>query len=129
MTRIAKVLGMVLMGGLLMGVGSGVAQQHEQHQATPPAAAGTEQKMDMAACPHMQLGELGDKLLASFADIEEERDMAVLKQKLAAHGETLKRLKAVTEQKCPMMHMMGSGMMGSGSMMNMPGMEHPASQK
>ena len=107
-----------------MGADSGVARQHEQHQATPPAAARTEHKMDMAACPHMQLGDLADKLLASFAAIEKEQDMAVLKQKLAAHDEALKRLKAVAEQKCPMIQMMGSG-----GMMNMPGMEHPAAQK
>lgn len=118
-----------------------LAQEHEHHPGGPPppgtapapgccANMGAPQAggppaagmagMDMGSCPHMQAGKLADELLASFAALEQEADMAALKLKLAAHGALLKQLKTTTGQKCPMMEHMG-GMGGMGGMQhNMP---------
>lgn len=135
-------------------VAPALAQQHENHPGGPPPAgttpaagccanmgtpqaggpppagmqgmgAGMNHNMDMSSCPHMQAGKLADELLASFAALEKENDMAALKLKLAAHGTLLKQLKTTTEQKCPMMENMGGGM--GGGMMG--GMQHNAPAK
>lgn len=147
-----RMLKMALLAGMLT-TGLAVAQQHENHPGGPPPAGAApaagccanmgqppkpaEQpmaghNMDMASCPHMQAGKLADELLASFTALENEKDMAALKLKLAAHGALLKQLKTTTEQKCPMMENMGGmgGMMGGqmgGGMMG--GKQHDAPAK
>lgn len=153
MKRSGNILKAALLAGVLASAVA-VAQQHENHPGGPPPAGAApapgccanmgnppkpgEQpmaghNMDMASCPHMQAGKLADQLLTSFAALEQEKDMAALKLKLAAHGNLLKQLKTTTDQKCPMMENMGGGMMGGmggmSGMGGMGGMQHDAPAK
>jgi hypothetical protein len=125
MYRMKKNLKSVLLAGSLIA-STAIAQQHEEHHPAAPKATST--SIEMAGCPHMKAAGLADQLLTSFAAIENEKNMAVLQQKLADHSKLLKQLKATTEQKCSMMEMNGREMMGGGMMgndkMNMPNMEH-----
>jgi|GEM_PF-3391587 len=59
---------------------------------------------------HQDLGKLIDQLNKSFAALENEKDPAVLKNKLAEHGELLKQLQTKFQQSAGMMGMTGQMM-------------------
>jgi universal stress protein A len=50
-------------------------------------------------------------LVATYEAIRNEQDAAILKVKLAEHGTMLKQLQAKSQEKCPMMEMIGNQMM------------------
>jgi len=94
---------------------TGVVAQHEGHHpegAAPPAekAAPAAEKQMMGM--HAEVAKLADQLAKSFAAIENEKDPAALKAKLAEHGKLLKDLQAKLKGQSQMMEHMHGMMMG-----------------
>jgi hypothetical protein len=112
-----------LAAGLL--IAAAAAAQHEQHSAPHGSSPAGTMSGGMAcqmmsgemSCPHQEMKTLVGELVTSFEAIRGEQDPAALKSKLAAHEALLKQLQAKSQEKCPMMEMMGQQMthpMGSG---------------
>ncbi len=85
------------------------AQQsgHEQSGMMSPDVMAQHQQM---MSQHEELRSLIDQLSQSFASLENEKDPAVLKRKLAEHGALLKQLQSKFQQSSEMMDMMGQMM-------------------
>jgi hypothetical protein len=81
-----------------------LAAQHSEHQQgglmSPDMMTQHQQMMGQ----HRELGKVIDRLNQSFAALEDEKDPALLKKKLAEHGVLLKQLESKFQQ--------SSGMMG-----------------
>lgn len=108
----------VVAGGAFI---TGAAAQHEGHgDPAAPAAASAASDSKMMMMGHMpqmmkdreETGKLVDRLAASFAAIEAEKDPAALKAKLAAHGALLKELQAKFQAESKHMDMMHQMMGG-----------------
>ena len=115
------ILSVLAVGTLLV---TGAVAQHEGHEGhnAPPAAdksavtpAKDEMKGEMKGgmmAAHAEAGKLADQLVASFAAIENEKDPAALKEKLAEHGKLLKELQSKLHGQSQMMEQMHGKMMG-----------------
>ena len=98
---------------------TGAVAQHEGHEGhnAPPAdkAAATPAKDEMKGgmmAARAEAGKLADQLVTNFAAIENEKDPAALKEKLAEHGRLLKELQAKLQGSAQMMESMKGKMMG-----------------
>ena len=80
-----------------------VAAQHSEH---PQEGMMSPDMMTQ----HQELGKMIDQLNKSFAALENEKDPAVLKNKLAEHGALLKQLQSKFQQSAGMMGMTGQMM-------------------
>ena len=102
---------------------TGAVAQHEGHTA-PPADKSAAMPMKgpmmgemmpmMAA--HAEAAKMVDQLVNGFAAIENEKDPAALKEKLAEHGKLLKELQAKLQGQSQMMEHMHGMMMGGAPM-------------
>ena len=95
---------------------TGAAAQHEGHTMPAPdkaaaAPAKDEMKGGMMA-EHAEAAKLADQLVNGFAAIENEKDPAALKEKLAEHGRLLKELQGKLKAQSQMMDQMRGKMMG-----------------
>jgi uncharacterized protein HemX len=104
---------------------TGAAAQHEEHhsnQTAPKAeqgksmAGGMKSQMPQMMMEQNETAKLVDQLQKSFTAIEDEKDPAALKQKLAVHGALLKELQTKIRSQSHrmemMQHMMDGSMMG-----------------
>jgi hypothetical protein len=130
MRQLKMIMAVAAVAGLLAA--AGFAQQQM------PMAPSAGMQGGMAMCSqmmtqHQEMATLTQKILDSFASLQNEKDPATLQKKLAEHGALLKELqtKESTMQTCPMMQggqmgnmpggMQGMGNMRGGQMGNMPG--------
>lgn len=117
-----KLLAFTLAAGLL---GTGALAQHEEHhaQASPQAEPQTPKsdassgammsRMSQMKTMQDESAKLADELLKSFAAIEQEKDPAALKTKLAEHGKLLHELQEKLQSQSQMMDRMHQMMDGS----------------
>lgn len=100
---------------------TGALAQHEEHyqdQATPTAAhSETGQAGTMMSGGIMmgqnETGKMVEQLIRNLAAIEEEKDLTVVKAKLARQGALLKELRAKVQAQSQMMDVMQHMMVGS----------------
>jgi hypothetical protein len=91
---------------------NGAAAQHEGHTTPPPdtstaAPAKDEMKCGMMA-EHAEATKLADQLVTGLEAMENEKNPAALKEKLAQHGKLLKELQTKLHAQSQMMeHMHG----------------------
>ena len=87
-----------------------VAAQHSEHpqggMTSPDMMPQHEQMMSQ----HQETAKVIDQLVNSFSALENEKDPAVLKTKLAEHGALLKQLQSKFQESSGMMDMMGQMM-------------------
>lgn len=94
---------------------TGIVAQHDEHHpegAAPPAEKATPAAEKQMMGMHAEVAKLADQLAKSFAAIENEKDPAALKAKLAEHGKLLKELQTKLQGQTQMMEHMHSMMMG-----------------
>ncbi|MBI3895020.1 MAG: hypothetical protein HY313_03725 [Acidobacteria bacterium] len=108
------------------------AQRSEHHPEQSPKKSGSPMSggmmsQDMMAqhqkmmTQHQEMGKLIDQLVKSFSALENEKDTALLRKKLAENNTLLKQLQSKFQQNSGMMGMMGqmaqTGQMSQHSMM------------
>ena len=94
---------------------TGIVAQHEGRHpegAAPPSEQATPAADKQMMGMHAEVAKLADQLAKNFAVIENEKDPAALKAKLAEHGKLLKELQAKLQGETQMMEHMHSIMMG-----------------
>ena len=87
-----------------------VAAQHSEHPQGSMMSPDMMPQHQQMMSQHQELGGLIDQLSRSFAELENEKDSAVLKSKLAEHGALLKQLQSKFHESSGMMDMMGQMM-------------------
>jgi hypothetical protein len=98
----------------------GAFAQNVQHHSGQAPADNSEMmsgKMPQMMTTQREAGTLADQLLKSFAVIKDEKDPAVLQNKLEEHGALLKELQAKLQTQSQMMEKMRGQMMMMGHMM------------
>lgn len=107
-------IGLIISALLALSTGQSMAQQ--------PGMMGEHHQMMMH---HEEMSKIIDSLVQSFAAIENEKDPAVLQQKLRQHGELIKELQTHYQNNSKMMGMRMMGNMGMGEAKTQPmAMEH-----
>ena len=87
-----------------------VAAQHSEHSQGGMTSPDIMPQHEQMMSQHQELGKMIDQLNKNFSTLENEKDPAVLKPKLAEHGALLKQLQSKFQESSGMMDMMGQMM-------------------